>query len=73
MSILECVTFRGDHLWETWRRYFVLFLFSSCSFVNERSFAQESRVTRNFFCFVSTFLNNAKERKKIFDWLVLPK
>ena len=49
VSILECVTFRGDHLWETWRRYFVLFLFSSCSFVNERSFAQESRVTRNFF------------------------
>lgn len=49
MFILECVTFRGDHLWETWRRHFVLFLFSSCSFVNERSFAQESRVTRNFF------------------------
>lgn len=49
MSILECVTFRGDHLWETWRRHFVPFLFSSCSFVNERSFAQESRVTRNFF------------------------
>lgn len=44
MSILECVTFRGDHLWETKRRHFVLF-----SFVNERSFAQESRVTRNFF------------------------
>lgn len=68
VSILECVTFRGDHLWETWRRHFVQFLFV-CKWA---LFRAGISCNSQFFLFASVFLNNAKERKKIFDWLVLP-